>query len=94
MSSEKMRTLKPSTSSTLRVGSSGPRISGFWPRLGRPGSLSGRIQLSGSSQPELKLVPAEAVPRPGEVREVNSHLISVFCRRQGAYSGEIRDYSG
>jgi molybdopterin molybdotransferase len=41
-----------------------------------------------------ELVPAEAVPRPGEVREVNSHLISVFCRRQGATPvkyGIIRD---
>lgn len=42
----------------------------------------------------IELVPAEAVPRPGEVREVNSHLISVFCRRQGAIPvkyGIIRD---
>lgn len=41
-----------------------------------------------------ELVPAEAIPRPGEVREVNSHLISVFCRRQGAIPvkyGIIRD---
>ena len=41
-----------------------------------------------------ELVPAEALPRPGEVREVNSHLISVFCRRQGAIPvkyGIIRD---
>ena len=42
----------------------------------------------------LELVPAEAVPHPGEVREVNSHLISVFIRRQGAVPiryGIIRD---
>ncbi|MFH0967460.1 MAG: gephyrin-like molybdotransferase Glp [Methanobacteriota archaeon] len=41
-----------------------------------------------------ELVPAEAIPRPGEVREVNSHLISVFCHRQGATPvkyGIIRD---
>jgi molybdopterin molybdotransferase len=42
----------------------------------------------------LELVPAEAIPRTGEVREVNSHLISVFSRRQGASPvkyGIIRD---
>ena len=42
----------------------------------------------------IELVPAEAIPRSGEVREVNSHLISVFCRRQGAVPmryGIIRD---
>ncbi len=41
-----------------------------------------------------ELVPAEAVPRPGEVREVNSYLITVFSRRQGAVPvryGIIRD---
>jgi len=41
-----------------------------------------------------ELVPAEAIPRPGEVREVNSHLIAVFSRRQGAIPmryGIIRD---
>jgi molybdopterin molybdotransferase len=41
-----------------------------------------------------ELVPAEAFPRPGEVREVNSHLIAVFCSRQGAIPvryGIIRD---
>ena len=41
-----------------------------------------------------ELVPAEAIPREGEVREVNSHLISVFSRRQGAVPvryGIIRD---
>ena len=41
-----------------------------------------------------ELVPAEAIPRPGEVREVNSHLITVFSRRQGAIPmryGIIRD---
>jgi molybdopterin molybdotransferase len=41
-----------------------------------------------------ELVPAEAIPRSGEVREVNSHLISVFSRRQGAIPvryGIIRD---
>ncbi|MGV8111002.1 hypothetical protein [Methanospirillum sp.] len=31
-----------------------------------------------------ELVPAESIPKPGEVREVNSHLIATFCRRQGA----------
>jgi molybdopterin molybdotransferase len=44
-----------------------------------------------------ELVPAEAIPRPGEVREVNSHLIAVFCRRQGATPmkyGIIRDDPG
>lgn len=42
----------------------------------------------------VELVPAEAIPRTGEVREVNSHLISVFLRRQGAIPvryGIIRD---
>ena len=42
----------------------------------------------------VELVPAEAIPRIGEVREVNSHLISVFLRRQGATPvryGIIRD---
>ncbi len=42
----------------------------------------------------LELIPADAHPRPGEVREVNSYLISVFCRRQGAVPvryGIIRD---
>jgi molybdopterin molybdotransferase len=41
-----------------------------------------------------ELVPAEAIPRPGEVREVNSFLITVFSRRQGAIPvryGIIRD---
>ncbi len=45
----------------------------------------------------VELVPSEAIPRPGEVREVNSHLISVFCRRQGAIPvkyGIIRDDPG
>ncbi|HPY60874.1 MAG TPA: molybdopterin molybdotransferase MoeA [Methanospirillum sp.] len=42
----------------------------------------------------VELVPSEAIPRIGEVREVNSHLISVFLRRQGATPvryGIIRD---
>jgi len=42
----------------------------------------------------VELVPAEAIPRTGEVREVNSHLISVFLRKQGAIPvryGIIRD---
>ena len=42
----------------------------------------------------VELVPAEAIPRVGEVREVNSHLISVFLKRQGAFTvryGIIRD---
>lgn len=42
----------------------------------------------------VELVPAEAIPRVGEVREVNSHLISVFLKRQGAVTvryGIIRD---
>ena len=42
----------------------------------------------------LELVPAEAIPKIGEVREVNSHLISVFSHRQGAVPvkyGIIRD---
>lgn len=41
-----------------------------------------------------ELVPAEAIPRAGEVREVNSHLIAVFSQRQGAIPmqyGIIRD---
>ncbi|MEN6342825.1 MAG: molybdopterin molybdotransferase MoeA [Methanospirillum sp.] len=42
----------------------------------------------------LELVDASAEPAPGEVREVNSHLIGVFLRRQGAIpvlSGVVRD---
>jgi len=42
----------------------------------------------------LELVDAAAEPAPGEVREVNSHLIGVFLRRQGAIpmlSGVVRD---
>ena len=45
----------------------------------------------------VELVPSEAIPRIGEVREVNSHLISVFLRRQGATPvryGIIRDNLG
>jgi len=41
-----------------------------------------------------ELVPAESIPKPGEVREVNSHLIATFCRRQGAIPmkyGIVRD---
>ncbi|HWQ65869.1 MAG TPA: gephyrin-like molybdotransferase Glp [Methanospirillum sp.] len=41
-----------------------------------------------------ELVPSESLPREGEVREVNSYLISAFCRRQGAVParyGIIRD---
>ncbi len=42
----------------------------------------------------LELVDAATEPSPGEVREVNSHLIGVFLRRQGAIpmlSGVVRD---
>lgn len=42
----------------------------------------------------LELVDAGTIPAPGEVREVNSHLIGVFLRRQGAIpviSGVVRD---
>lgn len=41
-----------------------------------------------------ELVPSESIPKPGEVREVNSHLIATFCRRQGAVPmkyGIVRD---
>jgi len=41
-----------------------------------------------------ELIPAESVPGFGEVREVNSYLISAFCRRQGAVPvryGIVRD---
>ncbi|NLV27093.1 MAG: molybdopterin molybdotransferase MoeA [Methanomicrobiales archaeon] len=61
----------------------------------------GRTRISVMKNPKIgiistgvELVPAEAIPRIGEVREVNSHLISVFLRRQGAISvryGIIRD---
>ncbi|HOW03998.1 hypothetical protein [Methanospirillum hungatei] len=27
-----------------------------------------------------ELVPAETILKPGEVREVNSHLVAAFCR--------------
>ena len=42
----------------------------------------------------LELVDAGTEPAPGEVREVNSHLIGVFLRRQGALpviSSVVRD---
>jgi molybdopterin molybdotransferase len=42
----------------------------------------------------LELVDAASEPAPGEVREINSHLIGVFLRRQGAIpllSGVVRD---
>jgi molybdopterin molybdotransferase len=61
----------------------------------------GRTRISVRKNPRIgvistgiELVPAEAIPRIGEVREVNSHLISVFLRRQGAIPvryGIIRD---
>jgi molybdopterin molybdotransferase len=41
-----------------------------------------------------ELIPSESIPKSGEVREVNSHLISAFCRRQGAVPvryGIVRD---
>ncbi len=41
-----------------------------------------------------ELVPSDSVPRSGEVREVNSYLISAFCKRQGAIPvryGIVRD---
>lgn len=41
-----------------------------------------------------ELVPSESFPRSGEVREVNSYLISAFCKRQGAIPvryGIVRD---
>lgn len=41
-----------------------------------------------------ELVPSEAIPKSGEVREVNSYLIAAFCKRQGAVPvryGIIRD---
>jgi molybdopterin molybdotransferase len=41
-----------------------------------------------------ELIPAEAVPETGQVREVNSYLIAAFCRRQGAIPvryGIVRD---
>lgn len=61
----------------------------------------GRTRISVRKNPRIgiistgvELVPAEAIPRVGEVREVNSHLISVFMHRQGATPvryGIIRD---
>lgn len=61
----------------------------------------GRTRISVRKNPRIgiistgvELVPAEAIPRVGEVREVNSHLISVFLHRQGATPvryGIIRD---
>ena len=41
-----------------------------------------------------ELVPSEAIPKSGEVREVNSYLIAAYCKRQGAIPvryGIIRD---
>ena len=41
-----------------------------------------------------ELVPSESIPKSGEVREVNSHLVTAFCKRQGAIPvryGIIRD---
>ncbi len=41
-----------------------------------------------------ELVPSESIPKSGEVREVNSYLITAFCKRQGAIPmryGIIRD---
>ncbi len=41
-----------------------------------------------------ELVPVDACPQPGQVREVNSHLISVILRRHGAipvHYGIVRD---
>ncbi|HWQ67012.1 MAG TPA: gephyrin-like molybdotransferase Glp [Methanospirillum sp.] len=41
-----------------------------------------------------ELVPSESIPKSGEVREVNSYLISAFCKRQGAIPvryGIVRD---
>lgn len=41
-----------------------------------------------------ELVPSESIPKSGEVREVNSYLVTAFCKRQGAIPvryGIIRD---
>ena len=41
-----------------------------------------------------ELISPDSIPDPGEVREVNSYLVSVFCRRQGAIPlryGIVRD---
>lgn len=61
----------------------------------------GKIRVRVRKQPVIgiistgrELVPSESIPLSGEVREVNSYLISAFCRRQGAIPvryGIIRD---
>jgi molybdopterin molybdotransferase len=71
-----------------------PQDIGVLASIGRTRITVRKNPLIGIISTGTELVPAEAIPRPGEVREVNSHLISVFCRRQGAIPiryGIIRD---
>ncbi len=61
----------------------------------------GRIRVKVRRRPVIgiistgrELVPAESIPKSGEVREVNSYLITAFCKRQDAIPvryGIIRD---
>lgn len=77
------------TGSTLR-----PQDIGVLAAIGRTRISVRKNPRIGIISTGVELVPAEAIPRVGEVREVNSHLISVFLRRQGAIPvryGIIRD---
>ncbi len=61
----------------------------------------GRIRVKVRKKPVIgiistgrELVPSESIPKSGEVREVNSYLVTAFCKRQGAIPvryGIIRD---
>lgn len=61
----------------------------------------GRIRVKVRKKPIIgiistgrELVPSESIPKSGEVREVNSYLVTAFCKRQGAIPvryGIIRD---
>ncbi len=61
----------------------------------------GRTRVAVAQRPRVaivstgdEVVPAEATPAPGQIRDVNSHSIAALCREEGAqveFAGIVRD---
>ena len=71
-----------------------PQDIGVLAAIGKPYVSVRKSPRIGVISTGIELVPSEAIPSIGEIRDVNSHLISIFLQRHGAVPiryGIIRD---
>ena len=71
-----------------------PQDIGVLAAIGKPYISVRKSPRIGVISTGIELVPSEAIPSIGEIRDVNSHLISIFLQRHGAVPvryGIIRD---